>query len=65
MAYTHITDLTDFLDETGDILAEPAQSKALGVHDFIPGHRISDRIQRQLPLSPGTQPLSWKNSWIH
>jgi hypothetical protein len=30
MAYTHITDLTDFLDETGDILAEPAQSKALG-----------------------------------
>jgi hypothetical protein len=29
MAYTHLTDLSDFLDEAGDIISEPAQSKAL------------------------------------
>ena len=29
MAYTHITDLTDFLDEAGDIVSDPTQSKAL------------------------------------
>jgi hypothetical protein len=30
MAYTHLTDLTDFLDDAGDILSDPVQSKEIG-----------------------------------
>ena len=29
MAYIHLTDLSDYLDEAGDIVSEPTQSKAL------------------------------------